>query len=84
MSAQRALGHKREVDSGPSAGGTNGQRGECSGEALLGCLKAASVWLDKHVNQINALNVFPVPDGDTGTNMSLTMHAALDEAGQRS
>jgi len=30
---------------------------------------------------VNALNVFPVPDGDTGTNMSLTMCAALEEVG---
>lgn len=29
--------------------------------------------------QANELNVFPVPDGDTGTNMSLTMAAAMDE-----
>lgn len=29
--------------------------------------------------QANELNVFPVPDGDTGTNMSLTMHAAMEE-----
>ena len=29
--------------------------------------------------QINELNVFPVPDGDTGTNMSMTMAAAMTE-----
>lgn len=29
--------------------------------------------------QINELNVFPVPDGDTGTNMSMTMTAAMNE-----
>ena len=33
---------------------------------------------------INDLNVFPVPDGDTGTNMSLTMHAAAQELQKRS
>ena len=31
---------------------------------------------------INELNVFPVPDGDTGTNMSLTIMAAAKEVGQ--
>ncbi len=30
----------------------------------------------KHKNEVNALNIFPVPDGDTGTNMSMTMEAA--------
>ncbi|MDD4635966.1 MAG: DAK2 domain-containing protein, partial [Dehalococcoidales bacterium] len=39
----------------------------------------ATEWLEKSVADVNALNVFPVPDGDTGTNMLLTMHSALDE-----
>lgn len=39
----------------------------------------ATDWLEKSVAEVNALNVFPVPDGDTGTNMLLTMHSALDE-----
>jgi len=34
--------------------------------------------LERYRDSINALNVFPVPDGDTGTNMLLTMRAALD------
>ncbi len=38
---------------------------------------AASVEL--HKQQINELNVFPVPDGDTGTNMSMTLSAAATE-----
>ncbi len=49
-------------------------------EQLLRALRAGSAWLDRHMQMVNALNVFPVPDGDTGTNMSLTMRAALDEA----
>jgi DAK2 domain fusion protein YloV len=52
-----------------------------NGDQLLAALRTASAWLDHHIAQVNALNVFPVPDGDTGTNMSLTMRAALDEAG---
>ncbi|PHS32036.1 MAG: dihydroxyacetone kinase [Alkaliphilus sp.] len=35
--------------------------------------------LEKNKELINSLNVFPVPDGDTGTNMSLTMKAAVKE-----
>ena len=38
-------------------------------------------WLEKAVPEINAINVFPVPDGDTGTNMLLTMRSAVEEAG---
>ncbi len=35
--------------------------------------------LENNKNQVNSLNVFPVPDGDTGTNMSLTMNSAIRE-----
>jgi uncharacterized protein len=42
-------------------------------------LIAGAAWLEKHVAVINALNVFPVPDGDTGTNMFLTMQATVHE-----
>ena len=41
---------------------------------------AATAWLEKSVADIDALNVFPVPDGDTGTNMLLTMRSAIEEA----
>jgi DAK2 domain fusion protein YloV len=40
---------------------------------------SSAKWLEKHFEAINALNVFPVPDGDTGTNMSRTMEAAVAE-----
>ena len=50
-----------------------------NGIGLLEGLQAGTAWLQRHINAINALNVFPVPDGDTGTNMSLTMKAALAE-----
>ncbi len=39
--------------------------------------------LSKEKEEINALNVFPVPDGDTGTNMSLTMQSAINELKSR-
>ena len=38
----------------------------------------AASWLEKNVPYINSLNVFPVPDGDTGTNLLLTMRSALE------
>lgn len=51
----------------------------CGGQSLKRALQAARQWLEKHAAAVNALNVFPVPDGDTGTNMLLTMNAALVE-----
>ena len=49
------------------------------GQDLKGALLAGAAWLEQHRETINALNVFPVPDGDTGTNMSATMRAAARE-----
>jgi len=51
----------------------------CDGEAFKQALEAGTAWLERKVEDINLLNVFPVPDGDTGTNMFLTMQAALEE-----
>jgi len=42
-------------------------------------VKASLAWLQHHQAAINALNVYPVPDGDTGTNMLLTMRSAWAE-----
>jgi len=42
-------------------------------------MKASLTWLKTNQEAVNALNVFPVPDGDTGTNMVLTLQAAYDE-----
>ena len=39
----------------------------------------AAVSVDARKQEINELNVFPVPDGDTGTNMSMTINAAAEE-----
>jgi DAK2 domain fusion protein YloV len=38
--------------------------------------------LQRHVAALNAINVFPVPDGDTGTNMHLTLRAGVDDLAQ--
>lgn len=51
-----------------------------TGEQLLDALTFAARLLGHHRDRVNALNVFPIPDGDTGTNMSLTMNASLDIA----
>lgn len=40
---------------------------------------AAAAWLELRVEDLNRLNVFPIPDGDTGTNLHLTMQAVLKE-----
>jgi DAK2 domain fusion protein YloV len=50
------------------------------GQDLREALAAATDWLEKSASDIDALNVFPVPDGDTGTNMLLTMHSGMEEA----
>jgi DAK2 domain fusion protein YloV len=49
------------------------------GRLLKRLVRAGLVWLNTNQQIINSLNVFPVPDGDTGTNMSLTMQAAFQE-----
>lgn len=51
-----------------------------NGKQLLEALSFASRLLGHHRDRVNALNVFPIPDGDTGTNMALTMNASLDIA----
>lgn len=52
----------------------------CNGVGLKNLLVAGKEWLQAHADQVNRLNVFPVPDGDTGTNMLLTMRAAVTAA----
>src|SRR5256885_4541352 len=47
---------------------------------MLRALEAATARLEANVDEVNALNVYPVPDGDTGTNMLHTMKTALEHA----
>jgi len=49
------------------------------GQALKKLIEAGLTWLRANQQMVNALNVFPVPDGDTGTNMVLTMQSAYNE-----
>ncbi len=51
-----------------------------SGSDVREMFRAASRWLELNKEQVNAINVFPVPDGDTGTNMHLTMRSTMEEA----
>jgi len=55
-------------------------RRACDGEGLLAAVRAAVANLEAHVDEVNSLNVYPVPDGDTGSNMLATVKAALHEA----
>ena len=55
-------------------------RRSCDGKGLLDAFRAAVANLEAHIDEVNGLNVYPVPDGDTGSNMFATVRAALDEA----
>jgi DAK2 domain fusion protein YloV len=64
---------------GPSSSGTTAD-GDHNGRDLLEMFAAATSWLERNADAINSINVYPVPDGDTGTNMYLTMRATMEEA----
>src|ERR671925_1514602 len=59
----------------PSAGTGERVDGQLFKQALLGSLS----WLTANQEEVNRLNVFPVPDGDTGTNMLLTLQSAVED-----
>lgn len=48
----------------------------CDGHMMKRLAEAGLAWLHSNQEKVNQLNVFPVPDGDTGTNMGLTMQSA--------
>ncbi len=52
---------------------------QIDGKKLKNMIISGANNLDNNKDLVNALNVFPVPDGDTGTNMSLTMSSAVKE-----
>jgi DAK2 domain fusion protein YloV len=54
-------------------------RRSCDGTGLLAAFRASVDAIEAHVDELNALNVYPVPDGDTGSNMLATVRAALEE-----
>ena len=51
----------------------------CDGHLLKWLVAAGLAWLEQNREQVDRLNVFPVPDGDTGKNMLLTMRSAYNE-----
>jgi uncharacterized protein len=51
----------------------------CDGHLFKWLVAAGHAWLENNMKHVNQLNVFPVPDGDTGTNMHLTMRKAYEE-----
>ncbi|MDD5898082.1 MAG: DAK2 domain-containing protein [Clostridia bacterium] len=53
------------------------------GVLLRDMFVTGAAMLEKNREAVDALNVFPVPDGDTGTNMSLTMSSAVREVSQK-
>ncbi|GAB1471827.1 DAK2 domain-containing protein [Chloroflexota bacterium] len=55
------------------------RRRKIDGQAFKRLVEAGLTWLRTNQQIVNSLNVFPVPDGDTGTNMSLTLQAAWNE-----
>ncbi len=55
------------------------RRTPCDGQEWRRIIESSTAWLEAHIDFINSLNIYPVPDGDTGTNMYLTMQAALRE-----
>ena len=59
--------------------GTPESHKSINGQQFKLCVAAALKWLKANQQLVNSLNVFPVPDGDTGTNMLLTMQAAFNE-----
>jgi len=55
------------------------QKYPVDGQVFKTLIESSLTWLRTNQQAVNILNVFPVPDGDTGTNMVLTMQAACDE-----
>lgn len=54
---------------------TTAEPSELTADGLSRAFAFATDWLGVYVEEVNALNVYPVPDGDTGTNMHLTMQS---------
>jgi hypothetical protein len=61
----------------------DGQHETCNGHLMKWLTAAGLSWLEHNHNLVNQMNVFPVPDGDTGTNMVLTMRKAYEQVARR-
>ena len=73
LSAPAASGNDRD------AGAAAGPSAVLDSEALAGAMRAYGAALQQHRITIDRLNVYPVPDGDTGTNMAMTLAAVNEE-----
>ena len=58
----------------------SGAKSRLDGRDLRGMFSAATRLFERNVESVNALNVFPVPDGDTGTNMFITLRESTRQA----
>ncbi len=70
---------QKELEFQPSKQIYPNQKYPVDGQVFKTLIEASLTWLRTNQQAVNVLNVFPVPDGDTGTNMVLTMQAACDE-----
>lgn len=61
----------------PAETGEIGTAAPLTGDRVRGMFAAAAAWLERNAQAINAINVFPVPDGDTGSNMAATLKGAV-------
>lgn len=52
---------------------------QINAEQFLRMMQIGAQRLEQHADRVNALNVFPVPDGDTGTNMNMTIQSGIEE-----
>ena len=53
------------------------QQVEIDGQDFKRAMEGAKSHIERHIDELNELNVFPVPDGDTGINMFMTMRSAV-------
>ncbi len=68
-----------DIQEQSSVDGNHNPEIKIDGYGLQKLVDASLLWLRTNQQLVNSLNVFPVPDGDTGINMVLTMQSALDE-----
>jgi len=78
-SSNEASAQRLDEDAQVAAAGLACVRFPCDGREFKQIIESSTAWLEAHIELVNSLNVYPVPDGDTGTNMYLTMQAALRE-----
>jgi hypothetical protein len=74
------VGHKFSLELPAGAAAMSCIMDRLRGQELKAAFSAATDRMEEFRDAVNALNVFPVPDGDTGTNMLLTMQAAMEAA----